>query len=152
MENDQVFVVRKGSEISALSDLSGKTVEVQADSSAEAALKDKQELTASFGQYQTVPDYLTALMDLESGAADAIAMDNVVASYQIKTTKKDFVILDDPITAEEYGIGFAKDNTKLRDEVQKALDDIAADGTAKKISEKWFGKDITTIEKEQGEN
>ena len=152
MENDQVFVVREDSGISKISDLSGKSVEVQADSSAEAALKDKPEITSSFLSYQAVPDYLTAMMDLESGATDAIAMDNVVASYQIKAAKKDFVILDDPITAEEYAVGFAKDNTKLRDEVQKTLDEIASDGTVKKISEKWFDKDITTIGKGQGEN
>ena len=42
----------------------------------------------------------------------------------------------------EFGIAFAKDNTALRDEVQKAFDEIVADGTAKKISEEWFGADL----------
>ena len=147
MENDQVFVVRKDSGISATKDLEGKIVEVQADSSAEAALNDNQELSTSFGQLLTVADYLTAMMDLESGAVDAIAMDNVVASYQIQKTGKDFEILAEPIAAEQYGIGFEKDNTELRDKVQRALEETAADQTAAKISEKWFGKDITTIGK-----
>ena len=48
--------------------------------------------------------------------------------------------------AEEYGIGFKKGNTGLRDKVQATLEEMAADGTAAKISEKWFGKDITTIQ------
>ena len=43
----------------------------------------------------------------------------------------------------EFGIAFAKDNTKLRDEVQKVLDEMKADGTIAKISTKWFTKDIT---------
>ena len=42
-----------------------------------------------------------------------------------------------------FGIGFAKENQALRDEVQKVLDEMKADGTMAKISEKWFGKDIT---------
>ena len=42
----------------------------------------------------------------------------------------------------EFGIAFAKDNTELRDKVQKAFDEIVADGTAKKISEEWFGADL----------
>jgi hypothetical protein len=50
------------------------------------------------------------------------------------------------IAAEEYGIGFKKGNTGLRDKVQATLEEMAADGTAAKISEKWFGKDITTIQ------
>lgn len=147
MENDQVFVVKKDSGVSSAADLAGKIVEVQADSSAEAALNDNQELASTFGQLLTVADYLTAMMDLESGAVDAIAMDSVVASYQIQQTGKDFVILDDSIAAEQYGIGFKKDNTELRDKVQEVLNEMAADGTTEEISTKWFGKDITTISK-----
>ena len=74
-----------------------------------------------------IPDYNTGFMELESGAADAVAMDIVVASYQIEKR--------------------AKGNEALRDQVQKTLEEMAADGTMAKISEKWFGEDITTIGK-----
>lgn len=147
MENSQVFVVGKDSGISSLSDLSGKIVEVQADSSAEKALQKDQTLSQSFGKLQTTPDYNTAFMDLEMGAVDAIAMDVIVAGYQIEQRKADFVILDEALAAEEYGIGFKKGNEALRDEVQEQLEAMADDGTLKKISEKWFGKDVTTIGK-----
>ena len=33
---------------------------------------------------------------------------------------------------------------KFQDEVQKVMNEMKADGTIAKISEKWFGKDITT--------
>ena len=39
---------------------------------------------------------------------------------------------------------FRSDNQALRDEVQKVMNEMKADGTIAKISEKWFGKDITT--------
>lgn len=149
MDNSQVFVVQKDSGISSQADLAGKVVEVQADSSAEAALKENPELAGTFGTLQTTPDYNTAFMDLEMGAVDAIAMDVIVAGYQIENRddKDNYVILEDTLASEEYGIGFKKGNEELRDKVQAALEDMAADGTLETISTKWFGVDVTTIGK-----
>ena len=147
MANTQVFVVRNDSGIEGKDGLAGKVVECQADSSAEAALKEDPDLTSTFGQLLTTADYNTAFMDLEQGSVDAIAMDVIVAGYQIKQRNADFTILDDSLSAEEYGVGFKKGNTELRDKVQAALEDMAKDGTMKEISEKWFGEDVTTIGK-----
>ena len=147
MKNDQVFVVKSDSSIDSIEDLAGKTVEVQTDSSAEAALKENTELANTFSKLQTVADYNTGFMDLEMGGVDAIAMDSVVANYQItKRGGNGFTVLDTPLSSEEYGIGFKLGNETLRNEVQKALEDMKADGTMKTISEKWFGKDVTTLE------
>ena len=147
MANMQVFVVANDSDIKSQADLAGKVVEVQADSSAEAALKENQDLANTFGQLLTTPDYNTAFMDLEQGAVDAVAMDVIVAGYQIKQRNADFKILDDSLSEEEYGVGFKKGNTELRDKVQGALEEMAADGTLAKISDEWFGEDVTTIGK-----
>lgn len=148
MKNSQVFVVSKDSGITDMAGLAGKIVTVQADSSAEAALKDAPELAGTFGTLQTTPDYNTAFRDLEMGAVDAIAMDVIVAGYQIeKKDSGEFVILDEQLSEEEYAIGFKKGNTALRDAVQAELEAMAEDGTLKAVSEKWFGRDITTIGK-----
>ena len=147
MANKQVFVVANDSDIKSQADLAGKVVEVQADSSAEAALKENQDLANTFGQLLTTPDYNTAFMDLEQGAVDAVAMDVIVAGYQIKQRNADFKILDDSLSEEEYGVGFKKGNTELRDKVQGALEEMAADGTLAKISDEWFGEDVTMIGK-----
>ena len=147
MANKQVFVVANDSDIKSQADLAGKVVEVQADSSAEAALKENQDLANTFGHLLTTPDYNTAFMDLEQGAVDAVAMDVIVAGYQIKQRNADFKILDDSLSEEEYGVGFKKGNTELRDKVQGALEEMAADGTLAKISDEWFGEDVTTIGK-----
>lgn len=150
MDNSQVFVVAADSGISSLGDLAGKIVEVQADSSAEAALKDNTELTKTFGTLQTTPDYNTAFMDLEMGAVDAIAMDVIVAGYQIEQRDDgdSYVVLEETLASEEYGVGFKKGNEELRDKVQAALEEMAADGTLKEISDKWFGRDVTTVGKQ----
>lgn len=149
MDNSQVFVVAADSGITSFADLSGKIVEVQADSSAEAALKDNTELAGTFGTLQTTPDYNTAFMDLEMGAVDAIAMDVIVAGYQIEQRGNgdSYVVLEETLASEEYGIGFKKGNEELRDKVQTTLEEMAADGTLKTISDKWFGRDVTTIGK-----
>lgn len=147
MANQQVFVVANDSDINSQADLAGKIVEVQADSSAEAALKEAPELTATFKELLTTADYNTAFMDLEQGAVDAIAMDVIVAGYQIQQRNADFKILDDSLSEEEYGVGFKKGNTELRDKVQATLEEMAEDGTLQEVSEKWFGKDVTTIGK-----
>lgn len=150
MDNSQVFVVTADSGISTFADLAGKIVEVQADSSAEAALKDNAELSGSFGTLQITPDYNTAFMDLEMGAVDAIAMDVIVAGYQLEQRgdSDKYVILEEALASEEYGIGFKKGNEELRDKVQSALEEMAADDTLEAISLKWFGRDITTIGKQ----
>jgi ABC-type amino acid transport/signal transduction systems, periplasmic component/domain len=149
MDNSQVFVVTADSGISSFADLAGKIVEVQADSSAEAALKENAELTGSFKTLQTTPDYNTAFMDLEMGAVDAIAMDVIVAGYQIEQRDDgdQYVILDETLASEKYGIGFKKGNEELRDKVQATLEEMAADGTLEKISDEWFGRDVTIIGK-----
>lgn len=146
MENKQVFVVKKESGIEGLRDLAGKSVEVQADSSAEAALKDKPDLTKSFGELRTVADYNTAFMDLEMGTVDAIAMDVIVAGYQIQQRNSDeYMMLQEELASETYGIGFKKGNTALRDAVNVKLLEMAADGTLEKVSKTWFGQDVTII-------
>lgn len=147
MDNAQVFVVNGDSGIETLDDLAGKVVECQADSSALAALNEDAELTSTFAQLLTTADYNSALMDLEQGAVDAVAMDVVVARYQIQQRDADFAVLDETLSSEAYAVGFKKGNTELRDKVQSALEEMAADGTMKEISEKWFGEDLTVIGK-----
>lgn len=146
LNNRQVFVVNESSDIQSTADLAGKLVEVQADSAAETALNENTELSSTFTM-QAVPDYNTAMMDLEQGAVDAIAMDEVVASYQITSRGSKFRVLDEEISSEEYAVGFLKGNDKLKESVEGALQEMADDGTLAKVSEKWFGSDITTFGK-----
>ncbi|HHY37257.1 MAG TPA: amino acid ABC transporter substrate-binding protein [Firmicutes bacterium] len=147
MANNQVFVVMADSGIKTLADLAGKKVVVQMDSSAEAALADRPDLVETFGEYIKAADYETALMDLESGAVDAVAMDEIVANYKIEKRGANYYVLEEKLAAEDYGVGFLLGNTELRDVVQATLEEMAADGTLARISEEWFGKDVTTIGK-----
>jgi len=55
--------------------------------------------------------------------------------------KDTFKVLDESLAPEEYGVGVKKGNEELLEKLQKALDEMNEDGTAAKISEKWFGED-----------
>ena len=154
VDNSQVVVVRKDSGITQLSDLSGKVVAVQADSSALAALtgedasEENKALCETFKDLQQVGDYNSAFMNLESGAVNAICMDIGVANYEIESRGDKFMMLEDRLSSEEYGIGFKKGNTELRDKVQATLLDMLADGTFNKIAEKWGLEDSICLGKE----
>ncbi len=152
VDNSQVIVVAADSGISDLAGLAGKTVLVQADSSALAALTDEEnqknlDLAASFAALTEVPDYLTAFMSLDSGAADAVAMDIGVAQYQIAQNEGKYIMLDETIASEQYGVGFKLGNTELRDAVQKTLDEMVADGTFMEIATKWELQDAVCLGK-----
>lgn len=56
-----------------------------------------------------------------------------------------YVILDEALADEEYVIGFRKTDTALKEEVNKTLSDLKADGSLGEISKKWFGSDVTTV-------
>ena len=45
-----------------------------------------------------------------------------------------------------YVIGFAKDNTELRDKVNEAMKKMFDDGRSEEISNRWFGKNIVVNE------
>lgn len=143
VDNSQVVIVKSDANIKQLSDLAGKTVIVQADSSALAAFTGEDaepqnvELANSFQALQQVSDYNSAFMNLEAGSADAICMDIGVASYEIAARGSKFAMLDDHISKEEYGIGFKKGNTALRDRVQESLNQMLSDGTFEKIAKEW---------------
>jgi polar amino acid transport system substrate-binding protein len=83
-------------------------------------------------------------MDLENGRVDAVVGDEITGRYYMSKHPEALEAVDVAIgEVSTFGIGFAKDNQQLRDEVQKVLNEMKADGTMAKISEKWFGKDIT---------
>lgn len=143
IDNSQVVIVKSGSSINKLTDLSGKVVVVQADSSAlaaftgEDATEDNLALAKSFASLQQVGDYNAAFMNLESGSVDAICMDMGVAKYELEARGSQFRMLSEQVSKEQYGIGFKPGNTELRDTVQETLYDMLADGTFENIAKDW---------------
>lgn len=147
VDNSQVYVVAEDSGIATVADLAGKVVLTQVDSSALHALEDMPEVTETFAELTQVAEYNTAFMSLESGAADAVALDIAVAKFQIESRGGGFVILDEYISSEQYGIGFLLGNDELKDEIQAVLYEMVEDGTFDAIAEEWGVADLTCLGK-----
>lgn len=148
VDNSQVFVVKADSGITSPADLAGKNVGVQKDSSALAALEgDAADLAATFAGLNQYADYNTGFLDLEAGAIDAIAVDIGVADYQLESRGDAYVILDEKLATEQYGIGFKLGNTELKDQVEKTLLEMADDGKFMEIAEKYGLEDSVCLGK-----
>ncbi len=143
VDNSQVVIVKTDSGIKTLSDLADKVVVVQTDSSAlaaftaEGATEENIALCKSFAELQQVADYNSAFMNLESGMVDAICMDIGVAKFQVESRGEQFMLLEEYVSSEAYGVGFKLGNETLRDEIQETLREMEEDGTFATIADAW---------------
>ena len=137
--NSQVFVVKKDSGISSFEDLKGKSIDVQMGSSALDSLEKNKTLKDSFQTINEIKEYDTAFMDLESETCDAVLGDREVMRYNINTkfNPDEYEVLEPALSFEQYGVGFSENNTELRDQVQKTLNEMYEDGTIDKIAQKY---------------
>lgn len=146
MNNRMVLVVLKDSGYTKQADLEGKSIGVQNGSTAQKILEES-DLAKSAKEIIGFKENLTGFMDLEAQGVAAMFLDEVVANHFIQEKQKDYVVMEDGALAdEEYAIGFRKNDQALRDEVQKTLKEMKADGKLAEISTEWFGKDVTTVE------
>ena len=143
VQNKQFILVKKDSGLKKLDDLNGKVVAAQDGSSGASALEDalkelqKKDEKFNFKEYKKVKDYVTAKTMLESGAVDAVALDSAVALGFIEKSNGAFVTFDEPLLYENYGVGFKKGNTALRDKVEATLREMVKDGTVGNILKHW---------------
>ncbi len=142
LENRQIVVVTEKSDIKAKADLAGKVVGVQDGSSAVEAVQKDEAAAKSIKELKKFGDNVTALMDLSAGRLDALVVDEVVGRYYTSKKPGEYRVLDENFGTEDYGIGTRKDDAELMAKIEKAMDDMKADGSAATISTKWFGKDI----------
>ncbi|MBR1646894.1 MAG: amino acid ABC transporter substrate-binding protein [Selenomonadaceae bacterium] len=150
MDNRQIILVTKGNTqgITSETDLAGKKIGTQAGSTSETYIDQNTAFKDSLAEFRTYGNYKTALKDLEKGVVDALVCDEILSRYEVGQNPDKFEIIDVTIgSATEIAIGFRKDEIELRDEVQKIFDEMVTDGTAKKISEKWFKADMIKFDR-----
>lgn len=145
IQDRQLLLVKKDNPrgIHALGDLAGKIVATQTNSNSDIYLNEDEYLRESFESFETYPTIEEGFASLKDGKYDAIIIDEIAARYEIVRHPDTFETVEamvGPFT--EIGIGFRKGNEDLRDKVQKTFDGMIKDGTAKEISERWFGADL----------
>ena len=133
----QALLVAKGSGISSLADAKAKKVKLgaQAQTTGEDYVKSQGFDPVSFESSDAV------LNGLRSGQVKAVVIDYPVVQGWLKdkANADAFQVADNINTGEQYGFTVKKGNTKLLAAVNKALADAKADGTYKKLYEKWIG-------------
>lgn len=144
MKNAQVIVTRANSGIASLADLAGKNVLTQTDSAAyEVLTGDKADLAATFASLETIGDYNTAFMQLESGAVDAIACDLSIAAYQLAAKPGAYVQLDEVLSTESYAVGLKLGDTESAEVISKTLAEMNADGFVKTLCDKYADQGVS---------
>ena len=143
MKNELIFVVAGNSDVKEMQDLVGRKVGVQSGSTAQEAL-EASDLYADVLVVQS-DTHQENVQKLIRGEVDAVLIDSVAAYYSVFSSDAKYYVLPESLGQEEYAVGFRKGDQALRDAVQKTISEMKADGTLGKISEKWFGSDITTV-------
>lgn len=144
INNAQIVVVPEKSAVQTLADLKGKVTGVQDDSTGSYLLDGKYgDLRKGLKEYKKYPDFAAAFLDIDSGRLDALVVDEILARYYMTKAPGKYRVLKEDLGKEVVGVGFRKDDTEFAQKIDKALDEMKKDGTAKKISMKWFNTDIT---------
>lgn len=141
MLNAQVVVVKKGSGISDLAGLAGKAVITQTDSAAYDVLAGEDaaqaDVAATFASLETIGDYNTAFMQLETGAVDAVACDLSIAAYQLAAKPDAYEQLSEQLSSEHYAVGFKKGDEASATQVTETLKAMDKDGFVKDLCGKY---------------
>lgn len=145
MDNRRVIVVPKGNpqDIVSEGDFEGKNIGVKAGTTAEFYFESDEILKSRLKSLKTYDGDENVFLALERGEIDAVVCDEMLGRFEVIKKGRNFEVLNVTVgKTNEYGIGFRKDDVRLRDRIQAAFDSMVTDGTAKKISEKWFQADL----------
>ncbi|GAA2506647.1 transporter substrate-binding domain-containing protein [Streptomyces longisporus] len=133
----QALLVDKSSGITSLADAKAKKVKLgaQAQTTGEDYAKKQGFDPVSFESSDAV------LNGLRTGQVKAVIIDYPVVQGWLKdkANADKFKVADNLNTGEQYGFTVKKGNTKLLAAINKAIKDAKADGTYKKLYEKWIG-------------
>jgi polar amino acid transport system substrate-binding protein len=144
MYNNQILIVLSDSNINTKEDLADKTIGVITGSKAADALKgDSITGMLAGGAPQFYDDNKTLFLALEANQIDAVAVDETMGDYYVNQNTVEYKILSGTLSTEQYSIGVRRNDSQLRNSMQKALDSMKKDGTSKSISIKWFNKNYT---------
>ena len=136
-DNEQVLLVKADSGFKSSADLAGKDVAVQLGTSGESLLNDDlKDLADTFGNVVTCDSFLKCFTELEGNAVDAVFVDRPVADNYV-AEHDGFVIIDEDLGAEQYGIAFRSGDAELCAQVEGAIDTLVANGTYAEIAAKY---------------
>lgn len=135
-DTNQCIVVAAGSTVTGQADL--KDVRIGAETGTTGLDWARENLTGA-SDIVAFDEYPAVFAALQSGQVAAVVLDKPVADYYINIAYGDCTVIEEIPTGEQYGLAISKDNPNLTAAVNKALEEIEADGTYAEIQQKWFG-------------
>lgn len=141
-DNHIVMMSLKGNTYTSLSDLKGKVVGVELQSSGQIALEEMNDVFGSIKDMMKYTGISEALLALKSGGIDVIVVDENFARYVSAKEKDLYEISEEKFNPENYGVGLRKGSIELANEIDRIIDEMIKDGVAGEISLKWFGEDL----------
>ena len=136
------ILVKKGNPnaIKTLDDLCGKTIAIQRGTTQDDVAKAQQAKCKTTGKELKVLKFdrdTEALLQLKQGRAVADMNDFPVAAYTTQQAPDSYEVVGEQIAAGPYGIGIRKEDSQIRDALQKAVQALIASGEYTKILQKW---------------
>lgn len=139
----QVFVSRKGGAVKTEKDLAGKVVAVQAETTSHEWVDGvKKDKVKDIKEIRSFPGATDAFAELKNQRADVVIIDEPVGLYYAKLDAATFEVTGQALKPESVGAAIRKEDVDLMKAIEKAVKDLKADGTYKKLSEKWFGREL----------
>ncbi|MEI2264039.1 cystine ABC transporter substrate-binding protein [Erwinia sp. CGal63] len=129
----------KADSITKPADLSGKKVGLGLGTNYEQWLRENVKGV----DIRTYDDDPTKYQDLRVGRIDAILVDRLAALDLVKKTGKTLAVAGPAFSRQESGVALRKGNPDMLAAVDKAIAEMQKDGSLAKISDKWFGVDVT---------
>ena len=144
MQMGQVFVTRKkDAPVTNETQLAGKVIAVQADTTSMAAVQEMQKKGIAIKDLKAFKGATDTFSALKAYQADIIVTDEPVGRYYAAKDTKTFAVTGQAVVPEPIGMAIRKDNQSLTQGISKALADVKKDGAFSKISMKWFNTDIS---------
>jgi cystine transport system substrate-binding protein len=133
-----IVVAEKDDSISSFADLKGKTA-------AQSLTSNWNELAVQSGaKVEGVEGWAQAVALLRQGRVDATINDKLTyLDYEKSDGPTGLKIAAETEDAGKQAFAFDKDKKDLVKAIDGALDELRADGTLAKISDKYFGADVT---------
>lgn len=137
----QVVIVKEDSPITKIEDLEGKKIGTQQGTTGYIYASDTPE-NGGFGEENVIgyQNGALAVEGLKGDKVDCVIIDNEPAKAYV-AANPGLKILDTKYTEEDYAICFAKDNAELQEKVDAALKELIADGSLKKVVDKYIKAD-----------
>jgi polar amino acid transport system substrate-binding protein len=143
--NAQAIVLLKGATLNVKrpEDLAGMGVAYQAETTSDIYMSKLADEGLRFTPYE-YDKVMNCFDELRLGRVDAIICDSLVAVDYIAPADSPFEIVWQGPAEEVFGICLKKGNDALTAALDKALDELFADGTMLKISREVFNMDMVS--------